>query len=113
MNEIRTIPHSLIDPSPLNPRRTSDPAALDELTASIRAEGLLQNLVLRAAAGGRFEIAAGERRYRALARLVDDGHLAPTHPVPAVVRDLTDLQLLTLATTEKDLARMKGDAARG
>lgn len=62
MNEIRTIPHSLIDPSPLNPRRTSDPAALDELTASIRAEGLLQNLVLRAAAGGRFEIAADSGR---------------------------------------------------
>lgn len=103
MNEIRTIPHALIDPSPLNPRKSVDDTALAELAASIKAEGLLQNLVVRPGQNGstgRFEIAAGERRYRAIAQLIEAGDLPEDHPVPAVVRDLTDLQLLTLATTE-------------
>jgi ParB/RepB/Spo0J family partition protein len=103
VNEIRTIPHSLIDPSPLNPRRSVDDTALAELAASIKAEGLLQNLVVRPGrngSGDRFEIAAGERRFRAIAQLIEAGDLPADHPVPAVVRDLTDLQLLTLATTE-------------
>src|SRR5205814_4939654 len=57
-----------IRPNPYQPRRDVDPAALDELTASIRKAGLLQPVVVRqapAGANGGFELIAGERRLRA------------------------------------------------
>src|SRR2546430_6357288 len=57
-----------IRPNPFQPRRDVDPAALDELTASIRKAGLLQPVVVRqapGAGGGGFELIAGERRLRA------------------------------------------------
>lgn len=88
--------------SNLNPRKRFDDAALDELADSIHAEGLLQNLVVRPHPGdpGLFEIAAGERRLRAMLRLAEQGRWPRDRLVPVVVRDLTDLQLLQLATTE-------------
>lgn len=110
MSQIELVPHSSIHPSPLNPRKRIEPEALAELAESIRAEGLLQNLVVRKAyedlkdLDGHYEIAAGERRWRAIAQLVEAGHLPADHPVPVTVRDLSDLQLLQLATTE-NLAR--------
>jgi hypothetical protein len=55
-----------IHPSPLNPRKSFDEAAIIELALSIAAQGLLQNLVLRPRAEGGYWIVAGERRYRAL-----------------------------------------------
>lgn len=105
-NRVVMVEHNRISPSPLNPRKTVDEAALTELAASIRAEGLLQNLVLRVEPGrkkgspARYEIAAGERRWRAIQQLIEAEELPKDHRVPAVVRELSDLQLLTLATTE-------------
>lgn len=96
---IQLIPHSSIHPSPLNPRKRFDEGSLTELADSILSEGLLQNLVVRRAGAGH-EIAAGERRWRAIKLLINRGDLPADHQVPVVVRDLTDLQLLQLATTE-------------
>jgi transcriptional regulator with XRE-family HTH domain len=64
-------------PSPLNPRKTIDPAALAELADSIASRGLLQNLVVRAVdgVGGLFEVVAGERRYRAIKQLIRERRL--------------------------------------
>lgn len=62
---VRLIPLADIDPSPDNPRKTFDKEPLEELAASIAAQGLLQPLVVRPK-GKRFEIVAGERRFRAL-----------------------------------------------
>ncbi|WP_422036567.1 ParB/RepB/Spo0J family partition protein [Reyranella sp.] len=62
---VRLIPLGDIDPSPDNPRKTFDPEALAELAASIAEQGLLQPIVVRPV-GARFEIVAGERRFRAL-----------------------------------------------
>ena len=56
---------STIDPSPWNPRKSFDQAALEELAASLKKHGLLQPLVVRPVDGGRFQIVAGERRWRA------------------------------------------------
>lgn len=100
---IQLIPHFRIAPSPLNPRKRFDEAGLKELAESIRQEGLLQNLVVRPS-GDMYEIAAGERRWRAILELFSAGHLPSNYEVPCRVVDLTDLQLLQLATTE-NLAR--------
>jgi ParB family chromosome partitioning protein len=62
---VRLIPLADIDPSPDNPRKTFDPESLAELAASIAEQGLLQPIVVRPV-GARFEIVAGERRFRAL-----------------------------------------------
>lgn len=83
-----------------NPRRSMDAAALEGLAASIKADGLLQNLVVRKA-GRKFRIVSGERRYRALSLLAERGDIEKTHPVPVEVRgDLTEADALRLATVE-------------
>ena len=69
---IKSIPLNKLVQSPRNVRRHSDPAADAELKASIAAHGLLQNLVVRPAAKGKFEVEAGERRRRAMLALADD-----------------------------------------
>lgn len=81
-----------ISANPFQPRRTFDDAALAELTASIDASGLLQPIVVRPV-GSRFELIAGERRWRAVQRL-------GWSKVPAVVRELDDRTTLTLALIE-------------
>ncbi|MCS6987676.1 MAG: ParB/RepB/Spo0J family partition protein [Sphingomonadaceae bacterium] len=87
------IPIDLIEPNPAQPRRRFDEAALAELAASIRAQGILQPLLLRPLAQGRYQIVAGERRWRAAQR-------AGLAEVPAVVRDLDDGQVLQVALIE-------------
>lgn len=83
-----------------NPRRSMDAAALEGLAASIKADGLLQNLVVRKA-GRKFRIVSGERRYRALSLLAERGDIAKDHPVPVEVRgDLSETDALRLATVE-------------
>lgn len=83
-----------------NPRRSMDAAALEGLAASIKADGLLQNLVVRKA-GRKFRIVSGERRYRALSLLAERGDIEKDHPVPVEVRgDLTEADALRLATVE-------------
>ena len=86
------IPIDLIDPSPLQPRSIFDDAKLDELARSINANGVVQPLLLRRR-GDRFELIAGERRWRA-------AQLAGLSKVPAVVRNVSDDKVLELALIE-------------
>ena len=62
---LRQLPLELIEPNPRQPRRAFDELALGELADSIRARGVLQPIVVRPLAGGRYELVAGERRLRA------------------------------------------------
>jgi len=82
----------LLDPNPYQPRTTFDQPALEELAASIHEHGVLQPLTVRQA-GDRYQIGAGERRWRA-------AQLADLADVPCVVRDLSDEQLEVLALVE-------------
>lgn len=84
--------------SPLNPRKTFDQAELDELAESIAVNGLLQNLVVRDAPDGRFQIVAGERRFRAISQLHADGRW--DHPIPCLVKTGDDATHLALALLE-------------
>ena len=102
-----------IRPNPYQPRRDVDPAALEELTASIRKAGLLQPVVVRQAplaggGNGGFELIAGERRLRACQAL-------GWEKIPAVKREVDDRTVLTLALVENlqrdDLSPV--DEARG
>lgn len=81
----QTIPLGKLVSSPRNVRRHGDAAADAELKASIAAHGLLQNLVVRAAPKGRFEVEAGERRRRAMFALVEDKVLPRDHQVTCLV----------------------------
>jgi ParB family chromosome partitioning protein len=81
-----------ITPSPFQPRRTFDEAKLDELAASIRNQGIIQPLVVRARADA-FELIAGERRWRAAMK-------AGLERVPVVVREANDHEALQLALVE-------------
>ncbi len=93
--EIRRLKLSQIVPNPLQPRRTFTDAELGELAASIRENGLLQPLVVRPApeAVDRFQLVAGERRFRAVTSL-------GWEDVPVLVRDASDETLLVLALVE-------------
>ncbi|WP_309621800.1 ParB/RepB/Spo0J family partition protein, partial [Novosphingobium sp.] len=86
----QTIPLSKLVPSPRNVRKHADAAADAELKASIAACGLLQNLVVRPAAKGKFEVEAGERRRRAMLGLAEDKALPRNHPVTCLVLDKAD-----------------------
>ena len=82
----------LIDANPLQPRRVFQQERLGELAQSIRANGIIQPLVLRKA-GARYQLVAGERRWRA-ARLAELTH------VPAVVQEIPDERLLEITLIE-------------
>lgn len=82
----------LIEPNSQQPRNRFDDAALDELARSITANGVVQPIVVRRSEG-RFQIIAGERRWRAAQR-------AGLHKVPVVVRDVPDDKLLEIALVE-------------
>jgi ParB family chromosome partitioning protein len=81
-----------LEPNPFQPRTVMEPARLEELASSIRESGMIQPLLVRRA-GGRYQIIAGERRWRAAQQL----GLAT---VPVVVRDVPDDRLLELALVE-------------
>jgi len=90
----RAIPIRNILPNPLQPRRSFDTAELSELEASIRANGLLQPITVRPSTqDGGFEVIAGERRLRAVTQL-------GWTEVPAIVREVDDRTMLTLALVE-------------
>ena len=95
---LREIPVELVNPNPRQPRRSFDETALAALADSIRARGLLQPIVVRALAGGRYELLAGERRLRA-------AKLAELESIPAVVREADDWERLDLALAE-NMARV-------
>jgi ParB family transcriptional regulator, chromosome partitioning protein len=92
--EQRTIGIDQLHRSPLNPRRDFGEEELTELADSIRTKGLLQPIIVRPDAGrGGYEIVAGERRWRAAQR-------AGIHQVAAIVRELSDQELLEVALIE-------------
>ena len=82
---IKSIPLNKLVQSPRNVRRHGDPAADAELKASIAAHGLLQNLIVRPAAKGKFEVEAGERRRQAMLSLAEEKLLARDHEVTCLV----------------------------
>lgn len=86
---IKTIPLNKLVASPRNVRRYSDPLADAELKASIAARGLLQNLIVRPGAKGKFEVEAGERRRKAMLALADDKVLSKDHEVVCLVLEDT------------------------
>ena len=85
----KPIPLNKLVASPRNVRKRCDPAADAELKASIAACGLLQNLVVRPAAKGKFEVDAGERRRRMMMALAEDKVLPRDHLVNCLVLDDT------------------------
>jgi ParB family chromosome partitioning protein len=89
---LRELPVNNVMPNPFQPRTQVDEAALVDLTSSIEASGLLQPVVVRPR-NGKYELIAGERRLRAVQRL-------GWTKIPAVVRDVDDPTLLTLALIE-------------
>jgi ParB family chromosome partitioning protein len=89
----RRAPIENLRTNPRNPRKTFTEAELEELSASIRERGIIQPIVVRALRDDKFEIIAGERRWRAAQR-------AGLHDVPVVVVEATDAQSLELAIIE-------------
>ena len=91
----RTVPVATIDRNPRNPRREFRREDLDELAASLKQHGIVQPLVVRPAPGSaeRYELIAGERRWRA-------AQLAGLHDVPVTIIDVPDRQALELAIVE-------------
>ena len=87
-----SIPIDSIDANPLQPRRLFHAERLAELAQSIRANGIIQPLVVRPA-GDRYQLVAGERRWRA-------AKLAGVQEVPVVVRDIPDERLLEITLIE-------------
>ncbi len=82
-----------ISPNPLQPRMRMNPAELEELSASIREHGIIQPLIVTDAGDGRYELIAGERRWRA-------AQLAGLQAVPIIIRQATTQQRLELALIE-------------
>lgn len=91
----RLIPIDLISPNPDQPRRSFSEDALAELSRSIAEKGILQPLILRKdpARADHYQIVAGERRWRAAQR-------ANLHEVPAITRELNDVEVLEIAIIE-------------
>jgi len=93
--EVRLIPISTIVPNPHQPRKEFDPQALEDLSASIKVQGVLQPILVRPLPGGKegYELVAGERRTRA-------SKMAGLKEIPALVRTLTDMETLAIALIE-------------
>jgi ParB family transcriptional regulator, chromosome partitioning protein len=87
------LPVSDVRPNPYQPRREFDETELSELQASLKASGLLQPISVRRAPDGGYELISGERRLRAATRL-------GWTEIPAIIRDVDDRTLLTLALVE-------------
>ncbi len=91
--ELQHLPLDLIQRGKYQPRRDMDPAALEELANSIRAQGVMQPIVVRPIGEGRYEIIAGERRWRA-------SQQAGLDKIPAMVREVPDEAAIAMALIE-------------
>ena len=93
----RSLPVGRLQPGKYQPRTQMDPASLEELAASIRAQGLMQPILVRPVGdglgAGRYEIVAGERRWRA-------AQMAGLEDVPTLVREIPDESALAMALIE-------------
>jgi ParB family chromosome partitioning protein len=93
VNADRRIPIEFVARNPRNPRRSFDEAELQDLASSIRQHGIVQPVVVRTTANERYEIIAGERRWRA-------AQLAGFIDIPVIVRDVDDRTALEIAIVE-------------
>src|SRR5690554_3993682 len=91
--ELQTLPIDSLQPGKYQPRTRMDPGSLDELAASIRAQGLMQPILVRPVGTDRYEIIAGERRWRA-------SRLAELEYVPCLVREIPDEAALAMSLIE-------------
>ena len=93
--KVLLLPLQSVSPNPNQPRRSFDEGRLAELTASVREQGILQPILVRPSAGkpGKYEIVAGERRYRAATQ-------AGLKHIPAIVKPLEDKTTLEIALIE-------------
>lgn len=87
------LPVAALQPGKYQPRTRMDPGSLEELAASIKAQGLIQPISVRPVGGGRYEIIAGERRWRA-------SQLAGLAEVPVLIRDIPDDAALAMSLIE-------------
>jgi ParB family chromosome partitioning protein len=92
-DSLQYFPLDMIQPGKYQPRVDMSEDSLDELADSIRAQGIVQPIVVRPISGGRFEIIAGERRWRA-------SKLANLDTIPALVRDVSDRSAIAMALIE-------------
>jgi ParB family chromosome partitioning protein len=90
---IRHLPVAQVVPNPRQPRTEFDEASLEELAQSIRGKGVLQPILVRPVADGRFELVAGERRWRAVQRL-------KLETIPAIVRQISARDAVEIALIE-------------
>ncbi len=91
--ELQQLPLDVIQRGKYQPRRDIDPVTLDELANSIRSQGLMQPIVVRSIGSGRYEIIAGERRWRA-------SQQAGLEKIPALVREVSDEAAIAMALIE-------------
>ena len=92
-DDLRALPVDRVTPGKYQPRRVFDEEKLAELAASIKAQGLIQPIVVRPSGVGRYEIIAGERRWRA-------AQLAGLTEIPAVVREVADPEVAAMTLIE-------------
>ncbi|MDB2660332.1 ParB/RepB/Spo0J family partition protein [Luminiphilus sp.] len=92
-SDLRQIPLEQLQRGHYQPRRDFDETALNELADSIKAQGVMQPIVVRLIAGNRYEIVAGERRWRASQR-------ASLDVIPAIVRQISDETAIAMALIE-------------
>lgn len=93
IDQIKLLPIEQLQRGKYQPRRHFDPAALEELAQSIRTNGLIQPIIVREIAKLKYEIIAGERRWRA-------AQLAGMHNVECILRDMTDEEAIETSTIE-------------
>jgi ParB family chromosome partitioning protein len=91
--ELQYLPLDIIQRGKYQPRRDMDPQALEELAQSIRSQGVMQPIVVRPIGDGRYEIIAGERRWRA-------SQQAGQERIPAMVREVPDEAAIAMALIE-------------
>ncbi|PID33869.1 MAG: chromosome partitioning protein ParB [Thiotrichales bacterium] len=92
-SELKKLPIEKIRKGEYQPRLSIDPDALQELAESIKAQGLVQPIVVRRLDGGEYELIAGERRWRA-------SQIAGMHTIPAIVRDIPDQAAAAMSLIE-------------
>ena len=92
-NDKRELPIEYLSPNKHQPRQVFQPEAIEDLAASITAQGMLQPILVRPVGPDAYEIVAGERRWRAAQK-------AKLHNVPVIIRELTDEQSAEIAVIE-------------
>lgn len=93
INEQQVLPVEFLQPGKYQPRKDMSPDALEELANSIKAQGIIQPIIVRPVAEEQYEIIAGERRWRA-------SQLAELHEVPVIIKDVPDEAAVAIALIE-------------